>query len=357
MGFYPIGCKFKILSQNEIYIGMIHIGNIAEHLNRIIAQKKYSQIVFLVDEHTHLLCLPLLNTQKALPNSVTIKIPSGEENKTLETCQYIWDQFNQFNLDRNALLINLGGGVICDMGGFAASTYKRGIDFINVPTTLLSMVDASYGGKTGINFNGIKNNIGVFKDAIETIIHPAFLQTLPFRELRSGWAEIIKHGLIADKNYFAKIESITDITKITEAEWIEIIRTSIQIKSSIVDQDPEEKGIRKILNFGHTIGHAIESARLKSAYPLLHGEAIAMGMLLELELSVEHNNFPMKESRRIAKYIKHIFEDIFEDNWHSNPDNWKIFLKFDKKNSREKIHFSLLKVIGECGWDIDISNF
>lgn len=333
---------------------MIHIGNIVEHLNRIIAQKKYSSMVFLVDEHTHLLCLPLLNTEKAFSNSITIKISSGEENKTLETCQYIWDQFNQFNLDRNALLINLGGGVICDMGGFAASTYKRGIDFINVPTTLLSMVDASYGGKTGINFNGIKNNIGVFKNAIETIIDPAFLQTLPFRELRSGWAEIIKHGLIAERDYYASIESITDITTITEAAWTDIIRTSIHIKSSIVDQDPEEKGIRKILNFGHTIGHAIESARLNSAYPLLHGEAIAIGMLLELELSVEHNHFPIEESRRIAKYIKHIFEDIFEDEWYSNPDNWKIFLKFDKKNSREKVKYSLLKEIGLCEWDYSI---
>ncbi|MBK7957891.1 MAG: 3-dehydroquinate synthase [Bacteroidetes bacterium] len=287
---------------------MIHIGKIATLLEDILAQKDYSKILVLVDEHIEANCLPLLFSKDSLIHFELIKIPSGEEHKTLDTCQLIWDQFNQHHVDRNAVLINLGGGVICDMGGFAASTYKRGIDFINIPTTILAMVDASYGGKTGINFNGIKNNIGVFKNAIETIIHPVFLQTLPFRELRSGWAEIIKHGLIADRDYFARIEPITELTKITEAAWTEIIRTSIQIKSSIVDQDPEEKGIRKILNFGHTIGHAIESASLKTDQPLLHGEAIAIGMLLEIELSVEHNHFSLEESRRIAKYIKHILK-------------------------------------------------
>ncbi len=333
---------------------MIQIGKITELLENILAQKDYSKILVLVDEHTEAFCLPLLFSKDSFIHFKLIKIPSGEEHKTIETCQLIWEQFNQLHVDRNALLINLGGGVICDMGGFAASTYKRGIDFINIPTTLLAMVDASYGGKTGINFNGIKNNIGVFKNAVETIIHPPFLQTLPIRELRSGWAEIIKHGLISDRDYYTRIESIADITKITEVEWTEIILTSIHIKSSIVDQDPEERGIRKILNFGHTIGHAIESASLKTNQPLLHGEAIALGMILELELSVEYNNFPIEESKRIAKYIKHLFEDIFKDNWHSNPDNWKNFLKFDKKNRRDKIQFSLLKEIGACGWDIKI---
>jgi len=246
----------------------------------------YSKVAILVDENTKRNCLPKL---PQLENSIIIEVTSGEINKSISSCNYIWEQLSEHNFDRDSLLINLGGGVIGDMGGFAASTYKRGIDFIQVPTTLLAMVDASVGGKLGVDFNGLKNQIGLFNNPESVLIFPEFLETLPENQLKSGYAEVVKHALISDNNLWEKIISVP----FNEMNWGEIIETSINIKNKIVLSDPYEKGERKKLNFGHTFGHAVESYYLEKGTPILHGEAVLMGILLEVEMSLvsqEQNN-------------------------------------------------------------------
>ena len=212
----------------------------------------YSKVAILVDENTKRDCLPKL---PQFENPIIIEIKSGEENKNINTCNFIWEQLTAQHFDRNSLLINLGGGVIGDMGGFAASTYKRGIDFIQIPTTLLAMVDASVGGKLGVDFNGLKNQIGLFNNPESVLIFPEFLETLPENQLKSGFAEVVKHALISDKNLWEELTSTT----FDKLNWEAIILTSIQIKNNIILSDPFEKGNRKKLNFGHTFGHAVES--------------------------------------------------------------------------------------------------
>ena len=294
---------------------------------------KYSKIGILVDENTKEFCLPLLSKIK---KSVIIEIKSGEENKNIDSCNLIWDQLTKNSFDRDSLLINLGGGVIGDMGGFCASTYKRGIDFIHIPTSLLAMVDASVGGKLGVDFNGLKNQVGLFSNPKTVIINPKFLETLPEDELRSGFAEVVKHALIIDQNLWERLKN----SSLLELDWEEIIETSVQIKNKIVISDPKEKGERKKLNFGHTFGHAIESYYLQKGTPISHGEAIFMGIILESELS----NLSVLEKNDIKNYILSNFSFPF------TPPKADLFnfLRNDKKNFEEKINFSLLEGIGEC---------
>ncbi|MTI19497.1 3-dehydroquinate synthase, partial [Fulvivirga sp. RKSG066] len=246
-------------------------------------------------------CLPLLNN--VLKEAKIIAIKSGEKNKTLDTCSDIWEKMTEYGLDRKSLMINLGGGVIGDMGGFGASTYKRGIDFINIPTTLLSQVDASVGGKLGIDFKGFKNHIGLFKDPKMVLVDSKFLNTLPKRELRSGFAEIIKHSIIADKNQWNKIK----VHAFDELDFEKLIQQSVAIKVKVVEEDPEEAGLRKILNFGHTIGHAIESFYLETPSQLLHGEAIAIGMICEAYVAEQKNMLTSVELKEITDYIFGIY--------------------------------------------------
>ena len=254
---------------------IIKYGSIKEELHSFLATNKYTQVFILVDENTLEHCLPLL------PNFdyQIIKIESGERNKNIETCQKIWQNLLNNNADRKALLINLGGGVISDMGGFCASTYKRGIDFINIPTTLLAMVDATIGGKTGIDFGFQKNMIGLFSLAKTVLIDATFLKTLNYRQIKSGKAEMLKHGLIANEQHFTQIIS-------SAIPNLDLIKASIAIKQEIVSTDPFEKGIRKSLNFGHTLGHALEAYYLANNLDILHGEAIAQGMIWAIQLSV-----------------------------------------------------------------------
>ena len=296
----------------------------------------YSQIAILVDENTKRDCFSKL---PKLDNSIIIEIKSGEENKNINTCNFIWEQLTKYNFDRNSLLINLGGGVIGDMGGFCASTYKRGIDFIQIPTTLLAMVDASIGGKLGINFNALKNQIGIFSYPKTVLIDPLFLETLPDNQLKSGFAEVVKHALISDKNLWNRLRN----TSFEEQNWEEIIETSIQIKNKIVLSDPLEKGERKQLNFGHTFGHAIESYYLEKGTSILHGEAVFMGILLEIEIS----SLSDLEKSEIKKYIL----SSFSLPHCPNKSDLIKYLKNDKKNSDGKISFSLLKKIGNCTID------
>ena len=238
-------------------------------LQEQLAAAQYSKIFVLVDSNTKNHCLPIL--KKALNNVAltSILIEAGEAHKNINTCQRIWNALIQQRADRNAVLLNLGGGVIGDMGGFCASTFKRGIDFIQIPTTLLAQVDASIGGKLGIDFALVKNSIGLFKNPKGVYLHPAFFNTLPKAELYSGFAEIIKHTLIADEHYW---EQLLSFNNLEQNDWEPVIKQSLLVKKRIVEQDPLEKGIRKSLNFGHTIGHAVESLSWETTQPLLHGE-------------------------------------------------------------------------------------
>lgn len=252
-------------------------------------------------------------------------------------------------LDRKALMINLGGGVIGDMGGFCASIYKRGIRFINCPTTLLSQVDASVGGKLGIDFNGLKNHLGVFNEPETVIIAQEFLKTLPHAELRSGYAEIIKHGLIRDKAYFQKLQA----QNWESQDWESLVRHSVGIKKAVVEADPKENGLRKILNFGHTIGHAFESYFLDTQNHLLHGEAIALGMIAEGFLSFEKIGFSFEEFEEMSQFLLQVYGKV-DFSLHELDPILDLCTQ-DKKNEGSVILFSLLESIGNCTYNIPVT--
>ena len=296
----------------------------------------YSQVAILVDENTKRDCLSKLPEIK---NALIIEIKSGEEYKNISTCNFIWEQLTINNFDRNSLLIKLGGGVIGDMGGFCAATYKRGLEFIHIPTTLLAMVDASVGGKLGIDFKGFKNQIGLFNNPKAVFISSEFLETLEESELKSGFAEVVKHALISDNSLWVKIKN----TPFTDLDWEDITDTSVQIKNKIVLADPFEKGERKKLNFGHTFGHAIESYYLEKRTPISHGEAVFMGMILEAEIS------DLSETNK--NEIKNYILSNFALPYTPNKTYLHKFLLNDKKNQNEKINFTLLNGIGNCSID------
>ena len=324
----------------------IYIGNDGTaDLERIVSQPSYeaSKIFILVDENTHQHCLPKLLLQiERLSKAEIIEIESGEQNKNIGICAQIWEALTELKADRKSLFINLGGGVICDMGGFIASTFKRGLDFINIPTTLLSQVDASVGGKTGIDLNNIKNQIGLFSLPKAVFVLPDFLETLPQEQVLSGFAEMVKHALIADEKYW---EVIQKIAKPDAAALEGLIQKSIEIKNNVVQQDPTEKGLRKILNFGHTIGHAIESLSLeKDAKPLLHGEAIAIGMICEGYLSQKKMHFPDDKFKVLVNFIKNTFPSYTLDT--ATYPALLDMMGNDKKNEQQQINFALLKDIG-----------
>ncbi|MEM9672938.1 MAG: 3-dehydroquinate synthase [Cyclobacteriaceae bacterium] len=322
--------------------------NIAEALSGFLEKQEPSQIAVLVDENTSEHCLPLI--RELLPTQPNvIEIKSGEVNKNLDTCTQIWAQLTEYHFDRKALMINLGGGVIGDMGGFCAATYKRGIPFVNVPTTLLSQVDASVGGKLGIDFRGYKNHIGLFQEPNQVLIDAVFLNTLPERELRSGFAEVIKHALIYDAMYWNRLRG----TSLAQQDWTNHIDHSVQVKSRVVEQDFREGGLRKILNFGHTIGHAVESYFLESDTPLLHGEAIAVGMIAEAYLSVKHSGLVSKEAEEIEDFILAIFGQpkIPKDTLDAIVQ----LAKQDKKNDQTAIRCTLLESIGTARYDVSAS--
>ena len=299
----------------------------------------YSNVAVLVDENTKKYCLEHIEVEKPL----IIEIKCGEKNKEIETCIKIWNELLSNNFDKNSVIINLGGGLIGDIGGFCASTYKRGIDFIQIPTSLLAMIDASIGGKTGVNFNKIKNQIGLFSFPKSVIIDPFFLKTLPNRELKSAFAEIVKYALVYDINLWNELQ----IFKFKIEEINNIIYKCVQIKNVIVSKDKNEKNIRKILNFGHTYGHAIESYYLNKNISILHGEAIFLGIILETEIS----KISINEKNKITNYIV----KNFELPKMPRKEDLINFLDNDKKNINNKINFSLLKEIGKCTTDNLIS--
>ncbi|HMQ47856.1 MAG TPA: 3-dehydroquinate synthase [Saprospiraceae bacterium] len=320
----------------------LYVGKLAEALPAFIAQGNYSSLLVLVDENTQRHCLSILH--QALQGRVyqTIEIPSGERNKNIDTCQLIWKQMMDAQADRNALLINLGGGVIGDMGGFCAATFKRGIPFVQIPTTLLSQVDASIGGKLGIDFLQLKNSIGLFQNPKAVFIDVDFFHTLPERELRSGFAEVIKHSLIADSSQWEVLQKLS--SDWSSIQWERIVIPSIQVKQQIVLADPQEKGIRKALNFGHTIGHAVEGVALESDRALLHGEAIAIGMICEAYLSVQKLGLPRDALTLISQYLLTIYPhyELSEKDYEA----YFQLMQNDKKNEAGQIKFSLIDRIG-----------
>ncbi|WP_066834850.1 3-dehydroquinate synthase [Rufibacter ruber] len=328
----------------EIFIGPEALPQL-EHL---LQSRAFQKIVVLVDENTHRHCYPLL--KPILPPHHLVHIKSGEENKTLATCEHVWRELTEQGLDRWSLLVNVGGGVLTDLGGFCASLYKRGIRFVNVPTTLLSQVDASVGGKTGIDFMGFKNHLGVFQEPLAVLVNPNFLQTLDMRQMKSGYAEIIKHWLILDA---AKFQEQRYIGLFTE-DWTDLIRHSIEIKSRVVTADPLESGLRKILNFGHTIGHAVESFYLeKPGQQLLHGEAIAVGMVCEAWLSVQRGLLMAEELEQIETFIFSIYEKVKLPA--GDLEAISQLCLHDKKNDGATINCTLLQRIGEAVYDQPIT--
>lgn len=324
----------------------IYFTNTLAELAKFVEQGNYSRSFVLTDENTGKHCLPLLRKHiDKLDNFDIIEINAGEESKNIDFCVGVWKMLIDYSADRQSLLINLGGGVISDLGGFAASTYKRGIDFVHVPTTLLSQVDASVGGKTGIDLDNIKNIIGTFTQPKAVFIEHEFLKTLPARQILSGLAEMLKHGLIADAGYWNTLKN-SDLKRPSA----ELVYHSVEIKNKVVIEDPHEKGIRKSLNYGHTIGHAIETYSLMNdENPLTHGEAIAAGMICEAKLSNMKAGLSDLELAEItvvisALYPKYNFDEACFDTLYA------IMLK-DKKNQNGKINCSLLTNIGQCRID------
>jgi 3-dehydroquinate synthase len=310
-------------------------------LKKQLEDAHYSKIFILVDTNTQKYCLPIL--KKALSDFELniIQIKAGEAHKNINTCQLIWNDLIQQQADRKSVLLNLGGGVIGDMGGFCASTYKRGIDFIQIPTTLLAQVDASIGGKLGIDFAMVKNSIGLFCNPKAVYLLTNFFGTLPKEELYSGYAEVLKHALIADKKYWDKLRSFDDLEGM---DWDIIITDSLQVKKNIVEQDPFEKGIRKSLNFGHTIGHAIESLSWETNHPLLHGEAVALGMITESFLSYKLLGFPAADLERISQYMLQLYPKYNLDQLDKQAI--LALIQQDKKNEHQQVCCTMLEQIG-----------
>ncbi len=317
-------------------------------LNHFLTEMKPTKLFFLVDENTHEHCLPTLltNLETELPFEI-IEIEPGEEMKTIETATHLWEILAEFQADRKSLLINLGGGVITDMGGFVASTYKRGIRFINIPTTLLGICDASIGGKTGIDHGFLKNIVGTFALPERIFVYPNFLLTLPFTELRSGFAEMLKHGLIADETHWKDLISIYELSAENVAPHIE---KSMKIKQDVVEKDFKERNIRKTLNFGHTVGHAVESLFMAGEKPIPHGEAVAIGMICETKLSELSGLISPETADEVMNGIRKFFPYVRIDDF-KNEDLLKLMLN-DKKNDGSTISFSLITEIGSCGYDI-----
>jgi 3-dehydroquinate synthase len=332
-----------IKSKNyNIYIGE----NSIEKLNQFLSKNIFSKYIIICDENSSEHCLPkLLFACEKLQGAEIIELESGEENKTLETCANVWGALTDIGVDRKSLIINLGGGVISDLGGFVASTYKRGINFINIPTTLLSMVDASVGGKTGVDFDGIKNLIGTISTPKAIFIYPSFLDTLSQRQIKNGFAEIIKIALIADFKFWQELKK----SKLFYSD--EIIAKAVELKNNIVKKDLYENDLRKSLNFGHSIGHAIESAYIKSGKDILHGEAIASGMIMESYIAMQQKKITKKEFEEINIKLKSIYTPI-----KLTKEIQKLlfeFIQYDKKNESDNLCFALPSSIGSyklsCG--------
>lgn len=333
----------------SIYIGEKSF----DALNTFLKKNKYSKYYIICDEHTFEFCLPTLLFHTPLFNEAEIiELESGEDKKTLETCLQVWGALTDTGADKQSLIINLGGGVISDLGGFVASTFKRGIDCINIPTTLLSMVDASVGGKTGVDFEGIKNHIGTTSEPKAIFVNPTFLETLSERQIRNGYAEIIKIALIADATFWKQLKKIKKIKDFCSEQ---IITKAIELKNSIVKKDLHEKDLRKSLNFGHNIGHALESSLIEQKKDILHGEAVAAGIIIESDIAQSLKRISAKEQKEITDYISSIYKSI-KITKETETQLLKYILH-DKKNIGADLCFALPNKVGNyklaCGVKMD----
>lgn len=319
--------------------------NLKAELHDFLAALKYDKLFILTDTNTQQLCYPLLSEMEELRDAPVLTVGAGDTHKNVEQLSYIWSRLSNEGASRNSLLINLGGGMITDMGGFAGATFKRGIQTINIPTTLMASVDAAVGGKTGINFNGLKNEIGSFYPPLCVFIDCKFLHTLDRDNLLSGYAEMIKHGLISSvENYTSVI--LFDLDQKMDYTFLnQLVASSVAVKEQIVAEDPNEHGIRKALNFGHTIGHAVESLSFKRNTPLLHGHAVAIGMISELYLSHKICGFPMNNLSQVVCYIKEYYPAFAFDC--KDYDTLYELMTHDKKNEGGIINFTLLSKVGE----------
>lgn len=320
--------------------------------SRLLAENyTKSKVVILVDENTHAACLSYLFTHlDGLDQAEIIELPAGEESKTMEICVSVWERFTELEIGRNDLLICLGGGMICDLGGFVASVFKRGMHCLYIPTSLLAMVDASVGGKTGVDFGQYKNQIGTFSSPDFVLMDPAFLTSLPNEEMLNGFAEMLKHALIADAVHFQHLKTTVDL----EALQTEMILNSLTIKTKLVEQDPMENGIRKKLNFGHTVGHALEGYFLHSREKMAHGLAVAHGMLVESRISVMMGLLAENEFREIQDIIKKYFQ--IRSFKPSEITACIRLMQNDKKRIDNKSRFTLLTAIGKSVFDVEVDN-
>ncbi|WP_455062731.1 3-dehydroquinate synthase [Prevotella sp.] len=320
---------------------------ISKHLKtelaKAIAECEHDRIFVLVDETTNKLCWSLVKDYLCLKDAQTIVIGATDRRKNLDTLVHVWESLQQGKATRHSLLINLGGGMVTDLGGFAASTYKRGINFINIPTTLLAMVDASVGGKTGINFGGLKNEIGVFNDAEFVLLDTNWLRTLDEANIRSGYAEMLKHGLIADETMWAELINF-NLALPNLCQLASMLNKSVRIKERFVAEDPHEKGIRKALNLGHTFGHAFESWAIKRQ-PVLHGYAVAFGLIAELYLATTRTDFPTERMRQTVNFIRAYYGSL-PITCNDYPELIGL-MHHDKKNRGNEINVTLLGGIGD----------
>ena len=319
-------------------------GNLERDLVSAISECEHDRIFVLTDETTQQLCWPKIKNFKALKDSTPIIIKATDTHKNLDTLSQVWQALSNGGATRHSLMINLGGGMVTDLGGFAASTFKRGIDFINIPTTLLAMVDASVGGKTGINFGGLKNEIGVFSDSRFVIINTQFLDTLDHDNICSGYAEMLKHGLISDERTWAELVTF-DLDNPDLNQLQRMVAESIKVKERIVEADPHEHGIRKALNLGHTMGHAFESFAMRRSTPILHGYAVAYGLISELYMSARKTAFPTDRMHQTVRFIRENYGTL-----NITCDDYPTLIELmhhDKKNTSGIINFTLLGNVGD----------
>lgn len=332
------------MAESKIHANIVFSQDIVKELQSIVENYPAGKVFLLMEENTEKFCLPVIADVVDRFNIKSLVIKAGEENKKISSVETVWQFLSSEGADRKSLLINLGGGMLTDLGGFAASTFKRGLDFVNIPTTLLAQVDASLGGKTGFNFNGLKNEIGVFNEPVAVIINTHFLKTIDQENFISGYAEMVKHAFIKSADHWAELQEY-DLNNINYESLQEIIAHSVAVKEWFVMNDPTEKGIRKALNLGHTVGHAFESFAMTEERSILHGHAVVYGMIVELYLSAKKCGFDKDQLKDISNWLNAIYGkfEFAETDYNSL---YKL-MTHDKKNEAGRINFTLIPEIGK----------
>ena len=341
--FFAYVCILNVKKQMSAQ-RIVVCGDLEKSVAAVLSGIPHDRLFVLVDAHTSACCLPSLSSIKEVAEASVLQVGAGDAHKGLESLSQVWSGLSGQGASRHSLLLNVGGGMITDLGGFAASTFKRGIHFVNIPTTLLAMVDAAVGGKTGINFNGLKNEVGTFALADCVLVSTEFLRTLDEENLLSGYAEMLKHGLISTEKHWAELLRF-DLEDVDYGLLEGLVAQSIRIKEAIVEKDPHEQGIRKALNLGHTVGHAFESLALERGCPVLHGYAVAWGIVCELYLSAVRLGFPADKLRQTVSFIKGHY-GMFSFDCHQYDRLYEL-MTHDKKNEAGRINFTLLRNVGD----------